>query len=68
MDVILTDGRERIKMNEALVGMLLRVEGWDGFLRDWDDVVRGIEEDSRVMNERMHHSKERPIGGFSLNG
>ncbi|KAK2992111.1 hypothetical protein RJ640_023494 [Escallonia rubra] len=86
VDAVRTDARERIRMNEALMGMLLsldsvpgvdptvrelrrrvsrrivglqeildavsgaRVEGWDGFLRDWDDAVAGIEEE--VCRER----------------
>ncbi|KAK2986069.1 hypothetical protein RJ640_011510 [Escallonia rubra] len=67
-DALRNDGRERIKMNEALMEMLLRldsmpegleildvvlgarVESWDGFLRDWDDVVAGIEDELQSQN------------------
>uniref|UniRef100_A0A5B7BIB9 BAG domain-containing protein n=1 Tax=Davidia involucrata TaxID=16924 RepID=A0A5B7BIB9_DAVIN len=86
VDAVRTDNRERIKVNEALMGLLLRldsvpgvdptvrelrrhvsrrivglqeildavtderVEDWGGILRNWDDVVAGIEEE--VCRER----------------
>ncbi|KAK6149683.1 hypothetical protein DH2020_017208 [Rehmannia glutinosa] len=81
VDAVRTNERERIKINEALMGLLLRldsvpgidpnvrdlrrhvsrkivglqeildavsdtrVEHWDGYLRDWDDVVAGFEKE-----------------------
>ncbi|KAL6546810.1 hypothetical protein OROMI_022531 [Orobanche minor] len=81
VDAVRSSERERIKINEALMGLLLRldsvpgldpnvrdlrkhvsrkivglqeildavsdtrVEHWDGFLKDWDDIVVGIEKD-----------------------
>ncbi|XP_051128940.1 BAG family molecular chaperone regulator 5, mitochondrial [Andrographis paniculata] len=86
VDAVRTSQRERIKINEALMGLLFRLDSvpgidpnvreirrhvsrkivglqeildavsdarldhWEGFLRDWDDVVEGIERD--VCNER----------------
>ncbi|GFY91683.1 BCL-2-associated athanogene 5 [Actinidia rufa] len=91
VDAIRSDDRERIRMNEALMGLLLRldavpgvdptvrelrrrvsrrivglqeildgvsdarVEYWDGFVRNWDDVLGKIEED--VCRE---------IGGYEM--
>ncbi|KAK4398869.1 BAG family molecular chaperone regulator 5, mitochondrial [Sesamum angolense] len=86
VDAVRTSERDRIKINEALMGLLFRldsvpgvdpnvrelrrhvsrkivglqeildavsdarVEHWDGFLRDWDDIVAGIEKE--VCKER----------------
>ncbi|KAL2244990.1 BAG family molecular chaperone regulator 5, mitochondrial [Sesamum indicum] len=86
VDAVRTSERDRIKINEALMGLLFRldsvpgvdpnvrelrrhvsrkivglqeildavsdarVEQWDGFLRDWDDIVAGIEKE--VCKER----------------
>lgn len=86
VDAVRTSERERIKINEALMGLLFsldsvpgidpnvrelrrhvsrkivglqeildavsdaRLEQWDGFLRDWDDIVEGMEKE--VCKER----------------
>ncbi|CAK9182237.1 unnamed protein product [Ilex paraguariensis] len=94
VDAVRTNERERIKINEALMGLLLmldsipgvdqtvrelrrhmsrrivglqeildsisdaRVESWDGFLREWDDALAGIEKE--VCRERGGgHEMER---------
>ncbi|XP_057497954.1 BAG family molecular chaperone regulator 5, mitochondrial [Actinidia eriantha] len=93
VDAIRSDDRERIRMNEALMVLLLRldavpgvdptvrelrrrvsrrivglqeildgvsdarVEDWDGFVRNWDDVLGKMEED--VCREIGGHEMER---------
>ncbi|KAH6768835.1 hypothetical protein C2S52_007279 [Perilla frutescens var. hirtella] len=86
VDAVRSSARERMKINEALMGLLFRldsvpgvdpnvrelrrhvsrkivglqeildavsdtrVEHWDGYLRDWDDIVAGLEQE--VCKER----------------
>lgn len=81
VDAVRASERERVKINEALMGLLFRldsvpgldqnvrelrrhvsrkivglqeildavsdtrVEHWDGFLRDWDDIIEGFEKE-----------------------
>ncbi|XP_019174277.1 PREDICTED: BAG family molecular chaperone regulator 5, mitochondrial [Ipomoea nil] len=93
VDAVRSNERERIRINEALMGLLFRldsvpgvdptvrdlrrhvsrrivglqeildavsdakIESWDGFLRDWDDVLEKIE--SEVCKERGNGDLER---------